>query len=295
MSMSAMTAVAPFRAAAEDARADAAREDGYLYLPGLLPADEVLAVREQVAAVAARHGLLRAGTPARDAVAEQSAFLHESDPTPEYRACYNDLLRLRAMHALAVHPALIGALETVLGEPVLAHPRNIVRMVVPGRPSITTAPHQDHRPIKGTPEVWTAWLPLGDCPERLGGLAVLPGSHRNGLYEVPDGTIYFDTADVRTVGNGEWRWNPMRCGDVLLFHSLTVHQARDNRSRDRIRLSCDFRYQARSQPVHEHSLLPHMRWIDWGEIYAGWAKDDPLRYYWRAYRLDVRSDDRLSG
>lgn len=288
-----MTAVTPFRTAAEDARADSAREDGYLYLPGLLPAAEVLAVREQVAAVAARHGLLRAGTPTRDAVVEQSAFLHESDPTPEYRDCYNDLLRLRAMHALAVHPALIGALETVLGEPVLAHPRNIVRMVVPGRPSITTAPHQDHRPIKGTPEVWTAWIPLGDCPERLGGLAVLPGSHRNGLYAVPDGTIYFDTADVRAVGDGEWRWNPMRCGDVLLFHSLTVHQARDNRSRDRIRLSCDFRYQGRSQPVHEHSLLPHMRWIGWDEIYAGWAEDDPLRYYWRAYPLDVRADDRL--
>ena len=283
-----MTAVTPFRVVPAEERGDAAREDGYLYLPGLLPADRVLAVREEVTSVAARHGLLQSGAPIGDAVAEQSAFMHESDPTTEYRAYYNDLLRLRCVHALAVHRQLLSTLETVLGESVLAHPRNIVRTVFPSRPSITTAPHQDHRPIKASPEVWTAWIPLGDCPEDLGGLAVMPGSHRSGLHPVPDGSIYFETA-----GDVEWRWNPVRCGDVLLFHSLTVHQARDNRSPDRIRLSCDFRYQGRSTAVHEHSLLPHMRWIGWDEIYAGWAADDPLRYYWRGYPLDVRTDDRL--
>ena len=46
--------------------------------------------------------------------------MHESNPTPEYRAYYNDLLRLRAVHALAVRAELIGVLETVLGESVLA-------------------------------------------------------------------------------------------------------------------------------------------------------------------------------
>ena len=283
-----MTAVAPFRVVPADRRAEAAAQDGYLFLPGLIPCDDVLAVRDDVTAVAARHGLLRAGTPTRDALAEQSAFMHESDPTPEYRAYYNDQLSQRSMHALAVHPALMEVLETVLGEPVLAHPRNIVRTFFPGRPALTTAPHQDHRPIKGTTEVWTAWVPLGDCPQELGGLAVLPGSHRTGLRAVPDGTIYFDTGD-----GAEWRSNPLTCGDVLLFHSLTVHQARDNTTPDRIRFSCDFRYQARSKPVHEHSLLPHMRWADWEELYAGWPADDPLRYYWRAYDLDIRTDDRL--
>ncbi len=288
MSMTAMTAATPFRVVAGDQQAQAAREDGYLYLPALLPQDEVLAVREEVTAIAARHGLLWPGTPVGDAVAEPSAFLHESDPTPAYKAYYNDLLRRRGVHALAVHPALIGVLETVLGESVLAHPRNIVRTVFPRRPSITTAPHQDHRPIKASPEVWTAWIPLGDCPEQLGGLAVAPGSHRGGLHPVPEGSIYFEAS-----GDTEWRWNPLGCGDVLLFHSLTVHQARDNRSPDRIRFSCDFRYQGRGTPVHEHSLLPHMRWIGWDEVYAGWAADDPLRYYWRAWPLDIRSDDRL--
>lgn len=283
--MAGMTDVTPHRVVAEEARADAARNDGCLYLPGLLPADDVLAVREEVAAVAARHGLLRRGARAGDAIAEPSAFDSMSHPTPEYRAYYNDLLRLRSMHALALHPALIGALETIVGEPVLAHPRNIVRTVFPNRPSFTTQPHQDHRPIKGSPEVWTTWIPLGDCPEELGGVAVAPGSHRKGLVDVPDDTIFFEAA-----GDLQWRWSPMRCGDALLFYSLTVHQARHNRSPDRMRLSCDFRYQARSRPVHVHSLLPHMRWISWDQIYAGWAQDDPLRYYWRAYRLKLRAD-----
>ena len=104
-----------------------------------------------------------------------------------------------------------------------------------------------------------------------------------------EGTIYFETSGDTWSGAGI----PLRCGDVLLFHSLTVHQARDNRSPDRIRFSCDFRYQGRSTPVHKYSLMPHMGWAGWEEIYAGWAADDPLRYYWRAFPLDIRSDDRL--
>lgn len=283
-----MPIVRPFRMVHAEQRAEAAREDGYLFLPGLLSRDDVMAVRENVTAVAGSHGLLRAGTLSRKAIAEPGAFMHESDATPAYQAYYKDQLSQRSVHALAKHPDLMEVMETVLGEPVLAHPRNIVRTFFPARPSITTAPHQDHRPIKGTAEVWTAWIPLGDCPEELGGLAVVPGSHRTGLHQVADGTIYFDTGN-----DTEWRSNPMSCGDVLLFHSLTVHQARHNATPDQIRFSCDYRYQARSKPVHEHSLLPHMGWFSWEELYANWPADDPLCFYWRVYDLDIWTNDRL--
>ena len=39
---------------------------------------------------------------------------------------------------------------------------------------MTTPPHQDPWYIGGTQEVWTAWVPVGDCPDEFGGIAVLP-------------------------------------------------------------------------------------------------------------------------
>lgn len=284
--MTNMRNVSPFRVVNDRAWVEAAEEDGYLFLPGLLTCDDVIAVRKAVTTVASRHGLLQFGTLPDHGIAAQGKFMADGDTTSEYRAYYTALLSQRIVHALALQPVLNNALAVVIGESVFAHPRNIVRTFFPGSSKITTGPHQDHRPIKGTTEVWTAWIPLGDCPEPLGGLAVVPGSHRTGLKEVPKGTIYFDLGD--TV---DWRWNPMHCGDVLLFHSLTVHQGRENTTADRIRFSCDFRYQGLTEPVHEDSLLPHMRWSTWEELYSGWPRCDPLRFYWKSYNLDVLTND----
>ena len=281
-----MMNVNPFRVVNDSARVEAAGEDGYLFLPGLLSRDDVMAVRKDVTIVANRHGLLRAGTPPHKGIADQGNLMLDGYSTPEYRAYYTDLLSQRSVHALSLQPVLMDVLAAMLGEPVFAHPRNIIRTFFPGRSDITTRPHQDHRPIKGTTEVWTAWIPLGDCMEPLGGLAVVPGSHRTGLNEVAEGTIDVDLGDTIS-----WRWNPMHCGDVLLFHSLTVHQGRDNTTADQIRFSCDFRYQGRTKPVHEHSLLPHMRWSTWEELYSRWPPNDPLCFYWESYNLDILTND----
>jgi ectoine hydroxylase-related dioxygenase (phytanoyl-CoA dioxygenase family) len=78
----------------------------------------------------------------------------------------------------------------------------------------------------------------------------------------------------------------MTCGDVLFLHSLTVHQGRDNRS-DRLRLSCDYRYQPRSHPVRADSLEPHLHWLTWDEIYEHWPNDTPVKLYWQNWDLDI--------
>jgi ectoine hydroxylase-related dioxygenase (phytanoyl-CoA dioxygenase family) len=72
----------------------------------------------------------------------------------------------------------------------------------------------------------------------------------------------------------------MAAGDVLTFHSHTVHRALPNRTADRMRLSADFRYQPASHPVAPDSLLPHFARLTWEEIYAGW-RDPSGRYHWR--------------
>ena len=81
----------------------------------------------------------------------------------------------------------------------------------------------------------------------------------------------------------------MTCGDVIMFHSLTVHQGRDNVTEDTIRLSISNRYQPVSEPVDKLALGPHWGWAEWEELYADWAPDDPLKYYWKSLPLNIRT------
>jgi ectoine hydroxylase-related dioxygenase (phytanoyl-CoA dioxygenase family) len=209
----------------------------------------------------------------------------ESD-SPEWQALYRDILRLPAFHALALHPSLMNLLERLFGEHVLPHSRNICRVMFPETHAHTTPPHQDHLYIGGTRDTWTAWIPLGDCPAELGGLACVPGSHLWGLLpsrpaqgaggrqvDVPEGAV--------------WAEGEMACGDVLLLHSLCVHQGRNNTSADRLRISVDYRYQPLSQPVRSDSMAPHQGGfgLTWDEIYEGWPEDYPARYYWENWPL----------
>ncbi len=257
-----------------------ADEEGHLFFRGLLPAQDVLRVRRRVLEVAARHGLLRKGSSPGAGVAAPGLPLIEQQTDPRWRAYYCDVVRLREFHALALHPRIMSALETLFGEKVLAHSRNICRTIFPHSDKFTTPPHQDHVHIGGTEETWTVWIPLGDCPLDLGGLAVLPGTHRSGLLET-HAAYGAGGAAVEVPEDGLWVWGEMKCGDAIMLHSLTIHQGRDNVSGDRLRISADFRYQPMSRPVRADSMRPHMGWIDWDELYRNWPEDDPLRYYWR--------------
>jgi hypothetical protein len=83
----------------------------------------------------------------------------------------------------------------------------------------------------------------------------------------------------------------MECGDILTFHSLTVHQGRDNQTEDRLRVSVDYRYQPISEPIAPDSMEPHYGGLgmDWDEIYADWPENDPLKYYWKQWDLHYAS------
>ena len=100
------------------------------------------------------------------------------------------------------------------------------------------------------------------CSDKLGGITVARGSHRRGLLR-PDllsngGLLGEDTV---------WCWEPFSCGDVLMFHSLTVHQGRDNLTDNEIRLSTSGRYQLTLDLVDKFALDPQKRWASWEELY----------------------------
>ena len=148
------------------------------------------------------------------------------------------VLVLPEVEALRRHPFVLGAVEQVLGTDAEPGHGDVCRVVGPGPRELATPPHQD---AAYTGEaLWTAWIPLGDCPTSLGGLAVSPGSHRRGLLEHGEGTT-----GAAVPADAVWASADYRCGDVLLFSALTLHRALPNES-DRVRLSVDFRYAAGS-------------------------------------------------
>lgn len=263
-----------------------AADDGYLFFRGLLDRDKVLDLRRQMMAVVADHGWLIEGTDPMDGIADTAAF--DRVPTVEAGFCgtgvplaaYQDIYRIQDFHGIGHDPALMSLYDGLLGGNVLRQALSIARVMVPGKEFVPTPPHQDFIHIQGTKNVWTSWFPVGDCPRELGALAVLVGSHADGLltYHAAQGAGELE-AYICDSGHA-WGTTDFRAGDVLTFTSLTVHRGMPNLAGERVRLSLDLRYQRADEPITEGSLTPHCDILDWDEVYEGWT-DESLQYYWR--------------
>jgi hypothetical protein len=262
------------------------RRDGYLFLPGLLPRDDVAAVQRQVGEIARDAGWLRRDQPLDAAIAEPSGFCVDPDPT--YLTTLRRINRLEDYHALKHHPVLIGLLERMLGGPILPHPRVLMRNIFPARDEFTTKAHQDFPNVQGTTEVYTAWLPLIDCPMQVGPLQIAAGSHTAGVYDfaIAGGAGGIEIKDPL---DGRWVSGDFAVGDVLLFHSMTVHKGVPNHS-DKLRMSMDVRFQLASEPFNIDNANPDGQPLSWDEVYRDW-RSDTLKYYWRGLPLSLKPFD----
>lgn len=279
--------------AALQARADSL---GYLFFRQLLPRDAVLGVRRSMMDVIDRHGWIAPGTDPMDGIADRDAMSRV--PQEDIDFCgvgvpadaYRDIQHLEDFHRLSHHPDLVRVYTALFGRPVLPHPRNIARVMIPTDRSVPTPPHQDYIHIQGTKNVWTAWFPLGDCSVELGGLSVLVGSNHDGVlsYRNVEGAggleAYLCDMDY------PWAVGSYEAGDVLSFSSQTVHRALPNSYPDRIRLSCDYRYQPADEELQERSLQVHCNVDSWEAIYADWS-DRSLANYWRNESLQFSDWD----
>lgn len=267
-------------------------EDGFLFFRGLAPGDEVTALRRQILEVLDRYGWIAPQTDLMDGIAHPAAegmepFCGVGVP-PE---AYGDVQKLEPFHRLAHHENIVGMLGRLFDESVLVHALKIGRLMIPAKANAPTPAHQDHIFIQGTKTVYTCWMPLGVCPRELGGLSLLRGSHKLGILPVREAEgaggrhVIFDDGLEQ-----EWFETDFGLGDVLVFHSLTVHKSIPNLTQNSIRLSVDYRYQPPSLPIDEKSITPHCSVLPWEEIYAGWESQD-LQYYWRDYDLEFREYD----
>ena len=230
-------------------------QNSYLFFRGLMDADVIRRVRHDVLALCREAGWLDLNSPLDEGVWSGTVAYVEGELP--YMEVYRQVLKLPSFQHLPHHPVFLDIAETILGGPVLVHPRQLGRITFPATDKVTaTPPHQDWHFIRGTTQTYTMWLPLGDCPHELGGLAILAGSHRMAYQtHVPmQGT---GGAGVALEEQGEWHTTDYKIGDFVIFHSYTVHQALPNRSGRSLRLSTDNRYQRESDEIDPSSLRPH--------------------------------------
>jgi len=250
-------------------------EDGYLYLRGYLDRDAVLAARAEITRRLAELGQLEPGTDPADAVSRPGAA----------GASFEELVRGNApLHGLLYGARMLGLYERLLGGAVRHYDFTWFRAVPGGGRG--TYPHCDVVYMgRGTRDLYTAWVPIGDVPLEVGGLMILEQSHRQAdrirayldrdvdayctnrpdaadieagrkLWQNWDGRLSSNPVTLRSKLGGRWLTTGFRAGDVLTFGMATIHASLDNQS-DRFRLSSDSRYQRASDPIDERWVGAH--------------------------------------
>ena len=259
--------------------------EGYLFFKQLQVPDKLWDLRRKMMTIIQKVGWLVADKDPIDGIADITAQCTEGDNA--YSAGYAEVYKLEAFHRSAHWPEVTSMVEKIMGQPIMPHPHKVARIWFPKYTKHTTPVHQDFVHFQGNFETLTCWAPVGDCPIELGGLAIIPGSHKvnrvlEHRFSLGAGGLVVDT-DAHSEIDPVWHTTDYEIGDTLFFPSLTIHKALPNYTEDRLRLSLDNRYHAIGYPVAEHMLLPHgPSQLQWDDIYPHWQSED-LKYYWKKY------------
>jgi len=258
---------------------------GYALIRDLIPRSDVDAVLMDVTGVLSRVGWLRSGRPASDRIPVEGASY--GDPDPIFKKTYQDVFNLEKFHALPHHPSLKRVMRMIVGDQILIHPKPIGRLIFPRCERLVTHAHQDYEFMGGDPEFYTVWIPLHDCPLEVGPLRILEGSHRYGIQQHERENLHVPEIPLSTASGDHWVEGRVNAGDVLIFHSLTVHAAAPNIS-DYMRISLDCRFQDSRRTLNPSNLVfAGESGKSWEKTYAGWQSDS-LQYYWKKLPLALK-------
>ncbi len=257
--------------------------DGYLFLRGLFPRDDIMKVRQRLLQKAADGGWLDAHAPLEEGRANPDAAC--KDPEAAYMDVFRPMWADEDLHRLRTREEVLELFQRIFGEPAFVHPMFVQRNIFPqsNEFDFTTGIHQDKVHIGGGTN-HALWVPLGDCPMRKGALAVASGSHRAGVLDTKVGSGA-GGMDICVPIPGTWVTGDFSAGDALVFSDTTVHQALPNHTPE-LRMSFDARYQPVSLPVAETNMRPYSGCGAWSDVYAQWSSPED-QYYWESLPLEV--------
>jgi len=254
---------------------------GYVFIRDLMPKGDLEQLLSEMIGIASDEGWMIEGSSPSDRLANPAMACFE--PDPRYKRAANHAFRLERLHALMHHPVLTDVMKQLVGPHLLVHPKPIARMIFPNYEGALFHAHQDNSGIGGSSDSYTVWMPLHDCLQGEGTLEIKEGSHLFGLL-CTDGYIRPETAQ-----GGDWVGGRINAGDVVMFHSLTVHRSTLSTS-NQLRCSVDCRFQSYDQVVSPLEIVFPNRTKGgrtWEATYADWKHDD-LKYYWRDLPLRLK-------
>lgn len=208
----------------------------------------------------------------------------ESDP--DWDNIYPRMQALESFHGLFHSEPMLDLMRLVSGPDVFVYPMKMARISTPGKIGYETPPHQDAYSHHAGPTMAGIWVALHDISATMGRVRVLPGSHKGGVRKVFTaegvGGVQCEIYPEETT----WHVSDSTRGDVLIFHSATVHKAEPNLTDSTVRMSVDSRFCDYGAPVFSTNLEPHHGWridgLDWPHIYRNWHSS-ANQYYWRDY------------
>lgn len=239
---------------------DCLDDKGYLYFREFLDPTAVQEARLKILHTLNEEGALDPSAPLAEGRA-RSGFRSDLQSEDE---------RFPSVRSLVNHESIKHLFDRLLGGDSRALDHIWIRIKSPGR---ATAPHCDIVYMgRGTKNLFTIWIPLGDVPLELGPLVVLERSHRSEKLCSTYCEMDVDAKNNRTKWRfrhggffrggqytknpvaaqrelgGRWLTTDFEAGDLMVFSAFTLHGTLDNQT-DRVRTSADARYQLASDPM----------------------------------------------
>ncbi len=255
-------------------------EWGYLYIKGYIPQQNCESLLSAILHACAPYICRRLPHPPH---LEGEPFF-ETDTV--WDEIYPKIQSLEAFHAFFHQQHVLNLMEIITEAPPFVYPMKMARISTPRKIGFETPPHQDAHSHHAGPTMAGFWVPLHDVNEAMGRVKVLPKSHKLGVRPVFEtqgvGGVQCEIYDSEII----WHASDVGAGDVLIFHSCTVHKAEPNMTSDTVRISVDTRFCDYGAPVFSTNLEPHHGWriegLNWPSIYGQW-RNRQHQYYWRDY------------
>ncbi|NND32987.1 MAG: phytanoyl-CoA dioxygenase family protein [Saprospiraceae bacterium] len=155
------------------------------------------------------------------------------------------------------HNLLIGSrfeelVEVLLADKVVG--KNLQYFNKPAKIGEATPPHQDGFYFKlDPPTAATMWLAIEDVDEENGCIRYIPGSHLRGQRPHNFSSVLGFSQGISDYGENDYSAEvrvPVKAGDLLIHHAMTIHRADSNQSATRSRQALGLVYFGESAEVN---------------------------------------------
>jgi len=231
-------------------------QDGYLYFRGLIDRETVLAARQEILLKYAIIGEIdNIDHDVMDGIYRSDSFVDQVN-----LVAFAESVRTgKAYNDVVMNERLVAFYSDFLGGRIRTFDFKWPRFVRPGE---TCGLHADVVYVgRGTQNLWSSWIPLGDVSRQEGALVLLEGSHTSDKldnYWDKDadrdriGWLSTDPVKLQKSLGGRWLSTDFAAGDVMCFDVRLVHGTFDNNSpAGKARLTSDTRYQLDGDPLDD--------------------------------------------